>query len=206
MADATVVAQKYGVTVDEARKIVAEMAREDQVAKLAAIKNELRGAGEEARGFKERASEASEETGRLGEVGGRAGEVLGSLRSGRHAIAGIVEVARGGTSALAGMATEGRVLTEVFESLIPGAGAFLAVFTLAQIALGMMEKSEDSAEKATDKATAAQDKQADSIKALEDQAAKSYPNILQFMQAISKEMAEQQTAAQGLLRAPAGIG
>lgn len=198
---ATVVAEKFGITLAEARKVLADMAREDQAVKLAAVKNELRSAAQAADEVAVATAPAALEVDKLGAVGERASHVFGSLRSARHPLMAIGEIARGGTSAVAGLAMEGRVLAEVFESIIPGIGPLIAAFTLLSVGAQMWSRSEESAEKSTDKATEAADKQAKKIDELQQRAATAYPDVLKYLEAVTKELSAQTIATEKLERA-----
>lgn len=143
----------------------------------------------------------SEATDRASEGGKKLVEQLGSMRSAHHALEGIANIAEGGAASLAGMAMEARVLTEAFEAMIPGAGPLLAILTGLAIGGEMFATSQDSAEKATDKAADATARQAKKIEELQIKAAAAYPDILRQIEAITKAVMDQVAAQRELEKA-----
>jgi hypothetical protein len=92
---------------------------------------------------------ASTET--MGKVGEDAARSLSNLRGIHHALFGIQELAEGGTAAIGGMAAEGRVAVEVFESMLgPRAPIALAITTITMLAAPMIAKWQEHAQKISD--------------------------------------------------------
>ncbi len=157
MAEATVVAQKYGLSMADAQKLVADMAREDQAAKFAAIKNELRATADAAREVGTASAEGSAEAAEAGEVFNSS--VLKNRRSVGHLARGMAEMSQGGIAALGGLSSEAFVATEAFEGLLGPLAPFIMGLTLAaSIGIPMFEHLSEKNEEANKKLEEGKDK------------------------------------------------